>query len=147
MHTHEQPKYKKDPMQGQLKLHLLYLQAMQPTNLLALVFTSFLGTNGVQAVGNFGASCVNLSLIGTTLYGGCKYGNTGRYLGTSIDMNACIANLNGNLVCQNGGNYGAFCTGCSLSGTWIKCTCGGGGAGTIDLNQCIVNRDGNLACD
>lgn len=58
-------------------------------------------TSLVTNYGGFSDSCFDYSLIDTTLYALCQNGGGG-YDSTSVDLNQCIANYDGNLACAPG---------------------------------------------
>ncbi|KAG9124072.1 hypothetical protein FRC07_012968 [Ceratobasidium sp. 392] len=102
----------------------------------------------VIAGGGFSHSCPSFYMRGNNmLYAKCGNGHGG-HKDTSIDLNKCIANYNGNLACAKNGGYGGSCSGCLIhTGTYMRCHCGPhNGTPTIDLNSCVANYDGNLAC-
>ena len=47
----------------------------------------------------FGYSCKDTSLVNNVLYSSCE-GTDGSYSSTSIDLNQCVVNTNGNLSCS-----------------------------------------------
>ncbi|CAE6418627.1 unnamed protein product [Rhizoctonia solani] len=120
---------------------------MQLTTILALVGASVLSATGVAAAGGFSGSCSGYYISDNHfLVANCGDGSGGRRDST-IDLNQCIANAGGNLVCRAGGNYGASCSGCGIrTGAYMTCGCNGTGATIADLDQCVANYGGNLAC-
>ena len=90
------------------------------------------------------SGCQYTSLSGSVLYATCQ-SSDGSDVSTSIDLNQCVANTNGNLFCSkkwvghhftwqysddhrhcwNSGNYSATCSGCGLSANagYLVCTC------------------------
>ncbi|KAL4262926.1 Cyanovirin-N superfamily protein [Pleurotus pulmonarius] len=68
----------------------------------------------------------------------------GEYKDSTIDLNLCIRNHLGLLLCASGGNYAASCSGCALrSGTSMLCACKGAPEGThvfVDLGQYFFLR-------
>ncbi|KAB5588360.1 putative effector protein [Ceratobasidium theobromae] len=119
---------------------------MQFTTVPAFVGASLLAATGVQA-GNYGATCSNTRLEGgNIMYATCANGS-GSNITSSLNLNACIVNSGGNLRCQANGNYAVSCTGCSVSGTTLRCTCTGRSASiNLKLDDCITNRNGILTC-
>ncbi|QRW02750.1 CVNH domain protein [Ceratobasidium sp. AG-Ba] len=102
----------------------------------------------VIAGGGFSASCSGASVSGTTLTANCGNGNGGSRW-SSIDLNQCIANYGGNLVCAKNGGFGGSCSECEIrTGVYMICGCSGGSNPTpiIDLDNCVANYGGNLAC-
>ncbi|KAL4077904.1 Cyanovirin-N [Scleroderma citrinum] len=99
------------------------------------------------AAQNWSESCTNYGLDGTELDASCRR-DDGSYNPTSINLDNCIGNNNGVLVC--GGDYSASCSGCSMSGTTLDCTCredSGTEHGTsVNLDDCVTNNNGNLSC-
>ncbi|KZW02253.1 Cyanovirin-N [Exidia glandulosa HHB12029] len=102
---------------------------------------------------NFGASCNNIHLTGTgpsvSVQATCFLPN-GTTKSSTLGLSSCLTNSGGSLRCARGGNAMQSCSGCTLSGTSLRCNCGDGKGGnpstTIDLNQCIANNNGNLGC-
>ncbi|KIM50845.1 hypothetical protein SCLCIDRAFT_110053 [Scleroderma citrinum Foug A] len=97
------------------------------------------------------SGCQYTSLSGSVLYATCQ-SSDGSDVSTSIDLNQCVANTNGNLFCSKNGNYSATCSGCGLSANagYLVCTCNdynqAGQYADIELDQCLTNSDGNLTC-
>lgn len=73
---------------------------MHFTSLLTLVGASFFAMSGVQAT-NFGNTCSNIYLSGTTLTATCTPVK-GSAKTTSLDLNSCIVNQGGTLLCKVG---------------------------------------------
>ncbi|QRV73814.1 CVNH domain protein [Ceratobasidium sp. AG-Ba] len=100
------------------------------------------------AGGGFSASCSGYGVSGTTLTANCSDGKGGSRW-SSIDLNRCIANYNGNLVCAANGGFGGSCSGCGIrTGAYMICGCRGGSNPTpiANLDDCVANYGGNLAC-
>ncbi|KZW00761.1 Cyanovirin-N [Exidia glandulosa HHB12029] len=103
----------------------------------------------VFAVSGFISTCENVSLSGSTLHATCinEGGGAG---GSSLDLNRCITNNNGEMFCQFGGSAFGSCRDCRLGGSELTCTCTRANQQTdvssIDLNGCVGNLDGVLAC-
>ncbi|KAJ6490812.1 Cyanovirin-N [Mycena sanguinolenta] len=86
----------------------------QPTmkiNILSYATAILLHTFATQAesqAGDFSATCSDINLEGLTLTANCGDG-AGGFKDTSIDLNDCIINSGGHLVCQANGNFGFSC--------------------------------------
>ncbi|KAB5591183.1 hypothetical protein CTheo_5392 [Ceratobasidium theobromae] len=123
---------------------------MHFTSFLTLVGASLFAASGVQAA-NFGSTCSNIYLSGTTLTATCTKVK-GSPTTTSLDLNNCIINNQGIPLCKVGGNFAASCSGCYLDSsvyTQMWCTCNGGvgpHSASIVLNNCVSNLDGVLSC-
>jgi cytolysin (calcineurin-like family phosphatase) len=98
--------------------------------------------------GGFATSCSNISLSGSSLSATCQVGSQGQ--ATTVDLNGCVTNNNGNLQFATPGNYSGSCSGCSLSGTNLTCQCnpmsGPAKSTTIDINNDVSNCGGTLKC-
>lgn len=53
-----------------------------------------------ESGGGFGYSCQNTSLVGNVLYSSCQGPDGYTYNPTSIVLDQCLANTNGNLYCS-----------------------------------------------
>ncbi|KAF8609768.1 Cyanovirin-N [Ceratobasidium sp. AG-I] len=116
------------------------------SNLLAAFGFSLFAAVSVSAGGGFSASCSNYYVSGYTLTATCGNGSGGTKT-TSIDLNRCIANYNGNLACAANGGFGGSCSGCGIrTGAYMICGCRPSGTPIIDLDSCVANYGGNLAC-
>lgn len=115
-----------------------------------VVLVSVAGLAAAQFV-NFGQSCSNISLVGSgpteQLQATCRNINGGDNGAQVIPLSTCLTNRNGQLLCQVNGNALNSCSGCSLSGTTLTCSCQPGPVTTsIDLNTCIGNINGRMFC-
>lgn len=108
-----------------------------------------------QQFDNFGQTCSGIQLVGSgatqQLQATCRNTSGGDNGAQVIALSTCLTNINGQLRCQFNGNALASCTGCSLSGTSLTCSCAENGTGqsdrtTIDLNTCIGNENGRMFC-
>ncbi|PYI28012.1 Cyanovirin-N [Aspergillus indologenus CBS 114.80] len=102
----------------------------------------------VQALRGFEDTCSILDLLGTALYADCDAKN-GDLVRTSINLNKCLGNVNGNLACRANGNYGKSCYDCVLLSGQLMCTCAGPYGYVLNLynlNRCIRNENGELVC-
>lgn len=97
----------------------------------------------------FGYSCKDISLVNNVLYSSCE-GTDGSYISTSINLDQCVVNTNGNLSCSANGNYSSTCSNCYLSGKTLVCTCNNynhvGQSASVNLNSCLSNSNGQLTC-
>ncbi|CAE6479723.1 unnamed protein product [Rhizoctonia solani] len=116
------------------------------TALITAVSTAIFAASGVQAAGNFAASCSNYYIQNNNfLWATCGDGRGGRTT-SALNLNSCIGNDGRNLVCRSNGNYATGCSACLIhTGTYMRCQCGSG-SGIADLNECVANRGGLLAC-
>ncbi|KAB5587301.1 hypothetical protein CTheo_9252 [Ceratobasidium theobromae] len=90
------------------------------STILTFAATTLLAATSAQA-GNFGATCKSIRLENNNiLYATCGNGSGSDYT-SSLNLNACVVNNNGNLQCQSNGNYAVSCTSCGLSGTTMTC--------------------------
>ncbi|OBZ69390.1 hypothetical protein A0H81_10615 [Grifola frondosa] len=94
----------------------------------------------------YAATCQNIEYFPEAgLEADCR-NDGGNFVFTSLDLDLCVANYDGNLACAHNGAFSASCSGCELSGTVLSCTCGNGSGGssfpTLDLNTCIANQNG-----
>ncbi|KAH7911160.1 Cyanovirin-N [Hygrophoropsis aurantiaca] len=117
---------------------------------LQLIASSLLvfGTSTVIAANGFAASCNNYYVTGTDLFADCLNADSSQRVATQVDLNYCLANNGGTLVCSEGGSYSYSCSNCELaSGTYFQCACNAGSGTTgIDLNNCVGNSNGGLYC-
>ncbi|KAH7919312.1 Cyanovirin-N [Leucogyrophana mollusca] len=106
------------------------------------------GTSTAIAASGFADSCNNYYVTGTDLYADCLNADSSERYATQVDLNYCLANSGGSLVCSEGGSYSYSCSDCGLSsGTYFQCSCQPSGASTgIDLNNCVGNSNGGLYC-
>ncbi|KDQ28652.1 hypothetical protein PLEOSDRAFT_1102691 [Pleurotus ostreatus PC15] len=125
---------------------------MYTTQLLSALFiiTSLLIVPGVHAAGGFAATCSGYFVRDNHfLQANCGDG-VGGFKDSTLDLNLCIGNFGGNLVCARNGGYAGSCSGCGIrTGAFMTCRCGGtpqGSAIVADLNECVANLGGNLAC-
>lgn len=95
----------------------------------------------------FNQSCSNLSLSGSMLNATCRTRN-GRNSSTSLDLNNCVTNNNGNL--ERGVNFFNTCYGCNLNGATLSCRCrrrnGTSRDTSLNLGSFISNTNGFLTC-
>ncbi|KAJ7882268.1 Cyanovirin-N [Mycena leptocephala] len=99
---------------------------------------------------NFSSACDNI-VIDThelTLTATCqKSGGIGSST-TTIDLNSCIGNTNGELVAGN--SFAASCSNLQASGVELTASCTNPAGTTIntaiDLNVVVGNDDGSLTC-
>ncbi|KIM60755.1 hypothetical protein SCLCIDRAFT_1216463 [Scleroderma citrinum Foug A] len=115
----------------------------------SLILAAISTCSAANELNHFAYSCDSSTLSGTVLISNCQR-EDGLYVSSSIDLVDCLVNTNGILAyCQNG-NYGPTCSGYSLSGTVLSCTCldfqQAGQSTSIDLNCCVTNTDGTLTC-
>ncbi|KAF8981840.1 Cyanovirin-N, partial [Cyathus striatus] len=102
--------------------------------------------------GTFGANFV------ATLQATCRT-VAGAYMTTSLDLNTCIINASGYLLCRpihyimrSGGFLGSCqpTNSPSTGDTYLQATCldgqGGNNRASIDLDTCVGNADGVLVC-
>lgn len=86
---------------------------------------------------------------GDVLSASCGTG-AGQSLPTTLDMDTCVTNSNGQFAWQVNGGYAGSCNGCSLNGTVLTCNCypenGPAAATAIDTNTNISNCSGTLTC-
>ncbi|KAJ6490808.1 Cyanovirin-N [Mycena sanguinolenta] len=117
-------------------------------NIISYATAILLHTFSTQAesqAGDFSATCSNINLAGLTLTAICGDG-AGGFKDTSIDLNDCIINSGGTLLCQANGNFGFSCDEPFFSGgVDLAAFCGPDGAiASIDLDECVGNFGGNL---
>ncbi|KAJ5630996.1 uncharacterized protein N7484_011096 [Penicillium longicatenatum] len=113
----------------------------------ALVFGAALPRH---VAGHFTLQCSVLVLTGANLQAECD-NDAGELEFTSINLNNCVAFLDDQLECGNGGGYTSSCTDCSISQQgMLSCSCtdedGDISGQSLGLNNCIFVNDGNLAC-
>ncbi|KAH7320515.1 hypothetical protein B0J17DRAFT_723785 [Rhizoctonia solani] len=78
--------------------------------LFTAVSTALLAANGVQAAGNFSASCSSYWIQSNNfLYVTCGDGRGGTTT-SSLNLNACIGNDGANLLCRANGSYAVSCS-------------------------------------
>ncbi|KAH7923041.1 Cyanovirin-N [Leucogyrophana mollusca] len=103
----------------------------------------------VLATGDFSRSCPDYSVRGAILYAVCRRVD-GSQVTTQLDLDHCLENGNGKLVCRQNGAYASSCSACSFSGTTLSCQCRDEESHpqytSIDLDQCVGNSNGNLVC-
>ncbi|KAH7921543.1 Cyanovirin-N [Leucogyrophana mollusca] len=105
------------------------------------------GASTALAQSGFADSCDDYYVTGTTLYANCLNDNDSAYYATEVDLNYCLANDGGSLICEYGGSYSYSCSDCGLaSGTYFECDCQDGSGTGIDLNSCVGNSNGGLYC-
>ncbi|KAJ6481538.1 Cyanovirin-N [Mycena vitilis] len=80
------------------------------------------------------ATCQNSGGVGTTT--------------TTIGLNSCVGNTNGELTAGN--SFSGSCSGISFSGVTLSATCstpnGGSISTSLDLNSVLSNNNGFLTC-
>ncbi|KAJ8509263.1 hypothetical protein ONZ45_g8553 [Pleurotus djamor] len=114
-------------------------------------FSAFIALlpSAVNAEGGFARTCTGYYVHDDHyLSANCADGSGG-FKDSQIDLNLCIANYNGNLVCAENGGYGFSCAGCGIrTGWYMVCGCRdmAGGYVVADLNACVANIFGNLQC-
>ncbi|KAJ7617276.1 Cyanovirin-N [Roridomyces roridus] len=103
------------------------------------------------AVNNFSATCTDIAVdVGTLeLTATCQDSAGVPAAPSSIDLNACITNTNGELAA--GSDFDATCQDVAFSGVELSAECSTQGdlsviSTSIDLNVVIANQDGVLAC-
>ncbi|KAH7882515.1 Cyanovirin-N [Phlebopus sp. FC_14] len=103
----------------------------------------------VAAASGFADTCSNYGVSGTTLSADCLQIDQATD-STSLNLDICLVNSNGELLCRSGGDYGASCSGCHLSGTTFTCSCNNDAHQPVttsyNLNNCIGNNNGVLVC-
>ncbi|KAH7906185.1 Cyanovirin-N [Hygrophoropsis aurantiaca] len=106
------------------------------------------GASTVLAGNGFTDSCSNYYVTGTDLYADCLNNDSSATYATQVDLNYCLSNNGGSLICSSGGSYSYTCSNCELaSGSYFECSCSGGSGTTgIDLNSCVGNSNGGLYC-
>ncbi|CAF3080196.1 unnamed protein product [Rotaria sp. Silwood2] len=96
----------------------------------------------------FDLSSRNISLNGTILRATCKRADGTTDSHATLDLNSCIANINGSLVPRSGGNFAASCSQIRLNGTVLSCMANGIDdnevSAQLDLSNFIANSDGEL---
>ncbi|KAJ7320959.1 Cyanovirin-N [Mycena albidolilacea] len=107
------------------------------------------------ADGGFVATCTNTSvnISNVVLTTTCR-NSVGGLVTSSISLNSCIANANGQLVARFNGGFSASCPGVTFIGTGTTATLIGqchnnGGTlvtSSIDLNVVFTNNNGLLTC-
>ncbi|KAJ5351743.1 hypothetical protein N7452_000717, partial [Penicillium brevicompactum] len=107
----------------------------------------------VVSASGFANTCENISSSGTTLRADCLGAGTGQLQTSTIDINCCLSNSNGNLRVLTiiSGGYSGSCKSCALQGstglTWqCRNTSGQFVTTTQDLNNCVTNSNGRLTC-
>ncbi|EJD34694.1 Cyanovirin-N [Auricularia subglabra TFB-10046 SS5] len=109
--------------------------------------------SGALAFSNFAGSCSGIHLSGTEpnldLVATCNRASGGTET-SSLVLNGCYTNTNGQLSFQKNGNAFQSCHNCFIvSGTDMRCTCqliSGADTSDIDLNVNIGNDNGQLVC-
>jgi hypothetical protein len=105
-----------------------------------------------QTKGDALKTCKKVSLYQSTLKASCQTANGNDWPNSTIDLNNCLGNDNGNFKAK-GGNQGYWesCAVCSINNGNLKCTCKTNvfddNETTIAINSFISNWDGKLACD
>ncbi|KAJ6577698.1 Cyanovirin-N [Mycena capillaripes] len=83
---------------------------------------------------NLTATCQNSGGVGTTT--------------TTIGLNSCVGNTNGELTAGN--SFSSSCSSISFSGVTLSATCrtpsGGSIRASLDLNSVLSNNNGFLTC-
>ncbi|KAJ7272384.1 Cyanovirin-N [Mycena rebaudengoi] len=138
---------------------------MKTTLLSSIVFSlCVLGSLGAPVVttnveraanGGFVATCTNTSvnISNVVLTTTCRT-STGGQITSSIGLDSCIANANGQLVARQSGGFSASCPGIVFVGTSTSATLNGrctNASGTvvsssINLNDVFTNNNGILTC-
>ncbi|TFK49859.1 hypothetical protein OE88DRAFT_1736818 [Heliocybe sulcata] len=96
----------------------------------------------LQATGaNFASTCTTGYISGDTFHSSC-YNDAGQLVDTSINLNNCVANYDGQLTCVHGnGGYSSTCSGCEIAAgiEYMECYCSNGSGGSpasiVDLGQ------------
>ncbi len=97
---------------------------------------------------SFYQSSINLRLENEVfLTADCKTVD-GQWKTSSLNLNDCIENVNGELVFRAYGNFGHSCRDTTLDGSTLCCQaqtiCGDWTDSRINLDEAIENIDGNL---
>jgi hypothetical protein len=91
-----------------------------------------------------------IALDGITLTATCR-GQNGMSAKSTLDLNTCIANIDGKLVKTVDGNFAASCSDIWLNGTILRCmaqrTNGDRVTAQINLANFIANKDGRLVAE
>ncbi|EJD35728.1 hypothetical protein AURDEDRAFT_175178 [Auricularia subglabra TFB-10046 SS5] len=107
-----------------------------------LALTAALVAN-VAASSNFGFSCAGIHLTGSgggvSVAAVCVNESGGDDGEQVLGLDRCLTNNNGALACQANGGAMDSCTGCSLSGTVLTCTCFQSGGG-LDISSLDLMR-------
>ena len=127
-----------------MKIHILVLATIVS---LALGIT----IRDTKALGAFQRTCNSVTLKASTLTAKCQAMN-GSWRDTSVDLNRCLANMNGNLQWAVNGNYIASSRGCALRLPNLICNSqranqSWNSSASINIDAGITNRDGRLVCD
>ncbi|KAF8074633.1 hypothetical protein FPV67DRAFT_1474298 [Lyophyllum atratum] len=116
--------------------------------------------NGALAIGGFAQSCSswggtygNTGGRGIAIIQATCRTTTGASKTTTINLDQCYGNDNGNMNCRSGGGFGGSCsvdnslsTGNTILAVTCKNTSGGSVQSQVDVNTCVGNLDGTLAC-
>ncbi|KAL6901394.1 Cyanovirin-N, partial [Trichoderma evansii] len=102
----------------------------------------------------FAGTCDNISFTGnSTLQADCLEIN-GQRTTSTVDLNKCITNRDGNLVADKEGGFAGSCRNCDFDGdsdTDLSCECrdfrGDYWWRQIDLDTFVDNSNGNLTCE
>ncbi|KAF7303872.1 CVNH domain-containing protein [Mycena indigotica] len=113
-----------------------------------LVFALAATTGIVHAASGFGSVCTNIVFSDGSddLAADCTSGGVTRH--SDVNLNGCLIVNNNMMKCQHNGSpqFSNQCTGCSLSGTTLSCSCTGHPS-SINLNNCVgLNSAGLLTC-
>ncbi|EAS27844.3 uncharacterized protein CIMG_13572 [Coccidioides immitis RS] len=103
----------------------------------------------VPLADNFSKSCDILGVQQNTLTALCQAPRG--EIRTSLDLNHCFANSDGQIVARNEGYFHNSCNYCGGTGEGIlRCFCNKKGSGQedtkIDMNAVVKNIDGHLTC-
>ncbi|KXJ85347.1 Cyanovirin-N [Microdochium bolleyi] len=109
------------------------------------------GCIGAAHAQGFMRSCLNVQLVDWNRELRAKCGGGNDNLCTSIYLDYCIANADGNLAGRYKGAFGVSCGGCTLNGSQLECTCFGPEGEpqrrtSINIDDIISNRNGKLEC-
>ena len=98
---------------------------------------------------SFSLSSQNIRLEGPILRATCRT-SQGQTKEATLNLNDCIANDNGHLICCKGGNFMASSQNVTLQGTILRCRSrkidGSYVDASINLDSCIANMEGSLTC-
>ncbi len=98
---------------------------------------------------SFSSTSSNISLDGAYLRALCA-DVEGQQQNSGIDLNTCVANIDGILKWAKDGNFAASSEGIQLNGSILTCDCnrtdGTMNSSQLNLDECITNLNGQLSC-
>jgi hypothetical protein len=92
----------------------------------------------------FSHNCLDIYLSDDTTLGGNCNSNQG-IKSSTLQLDECLGFLSRKLNWTSNGRFKRFCSGCSLDGSILTCTCNQRQT-SIDLNEHVTNMNGQIIC-